>query len=54
MIAGLSGCVAPGYYLVPSQGTKNLPFSLTPRRPVSDITVSLLRYACSKSLTALP
>ncbi|MGB9485087.1 MAG: hypothetical protein WCD04_03100, partial [Terriglobia bacterium] len=26
----LSGGVAPGYYLVPLQGTTNLPFGLTP------------------------
>jgi hypothetical protein len=47
----LSGGVAPGYYLVPLQGTKNLPFGLTPRHPVSDITdssfrPSMLRMTC--------
>ena len=35
-----SGGVAPGYYLAPLQGTKNLPFGLTPRHRVSDITAS--------------
>jgi len=36
----LSGGVAPGYHLVPLQGTTNLPFGLTPRHPVSVITDS--------------
>ena len=31
----LSGGVAPGYYLVLLQGTKNLPFGHTPRRRLS-------------------
>jgi hypothetical protein len=31
---------APGYSLVPLQGTKKLPFGLTPRHPVSDFTDS--------------
>jgi len=34
----LSGGVAPGYYLLPLQGTKDLPFGLTPRHAVSGIT----------------
>ena len=43
--------VAPGYYLVPLQGTKNLPFGLTPRHPVSDITDSHFRL-CMLRMTA--
>ena len=41
----LSGGVAPGYYLLPLQGTKNLPFGLTPLHPVSDITESRFRLS---------
>jgi hypothetical protein len=47
----LSGGVAPGYYLVPLQGTKNLPLGLTPRHPVSDITDSPFRL-CMLIMTA--
>ena len=50
----LSGGVAPGYYLVPLQGTKNLPLGLTPRYPVSVITdsrfrLSMLRMTASQT-----
>ena len=41
----LSGGVAPGYYLVPLQGRKNLPFGLSPRHPISDITDSRFRLS---------
>jgi hypothetical protein len=47
-----SGGVATGYYLVPLQATKNLPFGLTPRHPVSDITDSRLRL-CTLRRTVL-
>jgi len=33
MGGAFSGGVAPGYYLVPLQGTKNLPFGLNPAAP---------------------
>jgi hypothetical protein len=42
----LCGGVAPTYYLVPLQGTKNLPSGLILRHPVSDFTDSVLRL-CS-------
>jgi len=43
-----SGGVAPGYYLVPLQGTKNLPFDLTLRRPFLTSRVAVLGYTCSE------
>jgi len=54
MSVALSGGVALGYYLVPLQGTKDRPFGLTPRRPVSDITdsrfwLSILRMTAKGS-----
>jgi len=41
-IDGVTWGNAPGYYLVPLQGSRNLSFGLTPRRPVSDIADSRL------------
>jgi hypothetical protein len=48
-----SGGVAPGYYLVPLQGTKNLPLGLTPRRRASDITDGRFRL-CTLRMTTRP
>jgi hypothetical protein len=42
-----SGGVAPGYYLVPLQGTKNPTFGPTLRRPFLTSQIGLFGYPCS-------
>ena len=44
----LSGGVAPGYYLVPLQGTKKLSFGLTLQHPFLTSRVALFGYGCSE------
>jgi hypothetical protein len=48
----LSGGVAPGYYLVPLQGTKKLSFGLTPRHTVSGITDRRIRLSMLRMTTS--
>ncbi len=40
--------IAPGYYLVPLQGTKNLPFGLSPRRPFLTSRIAIFGYTRSE------
>jgi hypothetical protein len=44
----LSGGVAPGYYLVPLQGTKKLPFGLTLRPPFLTSRIAAFGYPWSE------
>ena len=42
-----SGGVAPGYYLVPLQGTEHLPFDLNLRHPFLTSRIAVLGHPCS-------
>jgi hypothetical protein len=44
----LSGGVAPGYYLVPLQGTKNLPLGVTLRRLFLTSRIAVFGCTCSE------
>ena len=44
----LSGSVAPGYYMVPLQGTKNLPFGLPRGTPLLTSRAAAFGHPCSE------
>jgi hypothetical protein len=47
MIPAHSGGVAPGYYIVPLQGRKNLPFARTLRCPFLTSQIAVFGYTRS-------